>query len=76
MAGASDSEVEWAGQFRLLPGETVTAALDRYDSVARRTDALVSSLSDLDLAHPLPPAPWVRARCQPVGASGVPAHHR
>lgn len=58
MAGAFDSELEWARQFQLLPGETVAEVLDRYDVVARRTDALVSSLPDLDVSHPLPPAPW------------------
>ena len=30
----------------------------RYERVAARTDALVESLPDLDLSHPLPPAPW------------------
>ena len=29
-----------------------------YEKVARRTDELVTSLPDLDLAHPLPNAPW------------------
>jgi len=58
MAAAFDSEVEWAGQFQLQPGETVAEVLDRYAAVARRTDALVSSLPDLDVSHPLPPAPW------------------
>jgi len=58
MAGAFDSELEWARQFQLLPAETVAEVLDRYDVVARRTDALVSSLPDLDVSHPLPPAPW------------------
>gem|GEM_PF-1335360 len=32
--------------------------LKRHDEVARRTDELVSTLPDLELAHPLPPAPW------------------
>ena len=58
MAAAFDSEVEWAGQFQLQPGEAVAEVLDRYAAVARRTDALVSSLPDLDVSHPLPPAPW------------------
>ncbi len=29
-----------------------------YEKVAQRTDELVASLPDLDLAHPLPNAPW------------------
>ncbi|MFG2823143.1 DinB family protein [Kitasatospora sp. NPDC048365] len=48
--------VDWEGQFR-MDGETLAALLERYEEVSRRTDALVREL-DLDLAHPLPEAPW------------------
>jgi uncharacterized damage-inducible protein DinB len=48
----------WADQFKLLPGETLAGVLDDYQKVARRTDDLVASLPDLNLAHPLPNAPW------------------
>ena len=44
-------------EFRLLPDETLADVLARYEQVAARTDALVASV-DLDLSHPLPPAPW------------------
>ncbi|MET0910854.1 MAG: DinB family protein [Ilumatobacteraceae bacterium] len=44
--------------FRMNDDETLTQLLDRYDEVARRTDALVATLADLDAAHPLPEAPW------------------
>ena len=37
------------------PGRTCWPS---YEQVAARTDALVESLPDLDLSHPLPPAPW------------------
>ncbi len=40
------------------PDETLADVLARYERVAARTDALVESLPDLDLSHPLPPAPW------------------
>jgi hypothetical protein len=55
-----DSEVaqKWADEFRLLPDETLAGVLAEYERVAARTDALVESLPDLDLSHPLPPAPW------------------
>jgi Protein of unknown function (DUF664) len=56
-AGSAD-EGDWAEGFRLLPGETVAEVLDRYDLVARRTDALVASLPDLEVSHRLPSAPW------------------
>jgi hypothetical protein len=49
---------QWTDQFRLLPGETLAAVLDRYAEVAARTDDLVASLPDLDGGHPLPQAPW------------------
>ncbi|MFE7564941.1 DinB family protein [Kitasatospora sp. NPDC057500] len=47
-----------ADDFRLLPGETLAGVLDAYEEVARRTDALVASLPDLDVSQPLPEAPW------------------
>ncbi|MGV9558345.1 DinB family protein [Streptomyces sp. NPDC003401] len=47
-----------ADEFRMLPGETLTGVLEEYAEVARRTDELVASLPDLDVAHPLPSAPW------------------
>ena len=50
--------VEHALGFRMLEGETLQELLDHYDEVARRTDELVTTLPDLDLSHPLPPAPW------------------
>ena len=53
-----NSAEEWADEFKLLPDETLADVLARYERVAARTDALVESLPDLDLAHPLPPAPW------------------
>ena len=48
----------WANGFRLLPDETLADVLAEYERVAAYTDALVESLPDLDLSHPLPPAPW------------------
>lgn len=48
----------WAGQFKLLPDETLAGVLADYEKVAKRTDELVASLPDLDVAHPLPKAPW------------------
>lgn len=58
--GEIDPELaeQWAAEFRLLPDESLADVLARYEQVAARTDALVESLPDLDLAHPLPPAPW------------------
>jgi Protein of unknown function (DUF664) len=65
----SDTEVDWSNPspevvaayhegFRLLPGETLTVVLARYDEVAAATDRLVATLPDLDVRHPLPTAPW------------------
>jgi hypothetical protein len=47
-----------ADQFSLLPGETLAAVLADYAAVAGRTGELVVSLPDLDVAQPLPKAPW------------------
>jgi uncharacterized damage-inducible protein DinB len=55
------TERDWAeraDQFRLLPAETLAGVLAAYAEVARRTDEVVASLPDLDVAHPLPKAPW------------------
>ena len=58
--GGQDAEgyAEHEASFRMEPGETVAALLDAYAEVARTTDELVASLSDLDASHPLPQAPW------------------
>ncbi|MGY2082196.1 DinB family protein [Blastococcus sp. SYSU DS0539] len=60
MASADDAaQVEaWAEEFRMGPDETLAGILARYEEVARRTDDLVRTLPDLDLAHLLPEAPW------------------
>ncbi|WP_406112736.1 DinB family protein [Kitasatospora purpeofusca] len=50
--------VGWEGQFRMAEGETLAGLLAGYEQVAAATDTLVASLPDLDLAHPLPAAPW------------------
>ena len=55
------TEDDWARraeEFRLLPGETLAGVLATYAEVARRTDALVSQLPDLNAGDPLPKAPW------------------
>ena len=55
----TDEDVaRWTDGFRLLPDETLAGVLADYEKVAQRTDELVASLPDLDLAHPLPNAPW------------------
>ncbi|PZT76911.1 MULTISPECIES: DinB family protein [unclassified Streptomyces] len=50
-----------ADEFRMLPGETLAGVLNAYAETAARTDALVASLPDLGLSHPLPKAPWFEA---------------
>ena len=49
---------DWAAEFVMLPTETITGLLAEYAEVAARTDELVRSLPSLDVAHPLPEAPW------------------
>jgi uncharacterized damage-inducible protein DinB len=44
--------------FKMLPGETLAGLLDDYQAVSAVTDELVRTLPDLDVAHPLPEAPW------------------
>ncbi|MBO1418279.1 DinB family protein [Streptomyces sp. FH025] len=57
--GSGDGD--WASQFRMAEGETLAGLLAEYERVARETDELVRDFPDLDLAHPLPSAPWFEA---------------
>ncbi|WP_430500967.1 DinB family protein [Micromonospora trifolii] len=50
-------EIDWVGQFQMLPGETLAGLVERFQEVAAQTDELTATL-DLDAAHPLPQAPW------------------
>ena len=54
----------WADAFALTADETLEQVLADYDRVAALTDRLVGEHADLDVAHPLPEAPWF-----PPGAS-------
>ncbi|WP_300008551.1 DinB family protein [Pseudonocardia sp.] len=64
MEATADSWAEHADGFVLRPDETLAGVLAEYADVAKRTDALVASLPSLDVAHPLPEAPWF-----PTGAT-------
>jgi len=48
----------WEDTFRMLPGETLAALLERYEAVAQRTTDVVNSIPDLDVEYALPEAPW------------------
>ena len=52
------ARARYADEFRLLPGETLAGVLEYYAEVAARTDELIRTLPDLNVAHPLPQAPW------------------
>jgi hypothetical protein len=59
MPGADEAAMaDHADSFQMLEGETLEGLLAGYEQVAARTDELVASLPSLDLAHPLPEAPW------------------
>jgi uncharacterized damage-inducible protein DinB len=62
LGNAADmTEQDWAARaasFQLQPDETLAGALAAYAEAAARTDELVAALPDLDVAHPLPEAPW------------------
>ena len=63
-AGFAQDEQGWADAFVLTADETLEQVLAEYDRVAALTDRLVLEHADLDVAHPLPEAPWF-----PPGAS-------
>ncbi len=49
---------EHSNSFRMLEGETLAGILDAYEACTKRTDDVLRTIESLDLAHPLPPAPW------------------
>ena len=50
-----------ADSFVLGDDETLEGVVKDYEEIARTTDALVRSLTTLDVSHPLPDAPWFPA---------------
>jgi hypothetical protein len=61
MEATEDSWAAQADSFTLREDETLAGVIAEYAEVAKRTDALVESLPSLDVAHPLPEAPWFPA---------------
>ena len=55
---AAAAPEDWENQFRMLPGETLSGLLERYEEVAQRTTSIVTELESLDADHALPQAPW------------------
>ncbi|MFC5950103.1 DinB family protein [Pseudonocardia lutea] len=58
MAMHENSYAEHAASFRMLPGETLEGLLAEYEAIAAETERIVAELPSLDVAHPLPEAPW------------------
>jgi uncharacterized damage-inducible protein DinB len=59
MGGNEPSSVaHHASTFDMTDDDTVEALVERYDDTARLTDDLVMTVPSLDVAHPLPDAPW------------------
>ena len=57
-----DAATRYAEGFRLLPHETLAAALADYATVARETEAVVRAIPDLHQAVPVPKGvPWFPA---------------
>lgn len=58
----SDREQWTAGhrarEFSMLESDSLADILADYERVAKRTDELVATLPDLDVAQPLPETPW------------------
>jgi uncharacterized damage-inducible protein DinB len=53
------SDGDYESNFRLAPGETLAGVLDRYDEVARETEAVIGGIDDLGRAVPVPrDVPW------------------
>ena len=57
MAGGENAEADFADSFILRADESLADVLAQFDAVAARIDELAAT-ADLDVAYPLPPAPW------------------
>jgi uncharacterized damage-inducible protein DinB len=58
-ASGESSEDDYVADFQLAPGETLASVLDRYDDVARETEAVIGEISDLGQSVPVPKGvPW------------------
>ncbi|MFI9103007.1 DinB family protein [Streptomyces fildesensis] len=61
-AGSAREYPQWAidhqNDFQVLPGETLTGIVARYEQVAARTAEIIATVPDLSATHPLPEAPW------------------
>ncbi|MCM2423874.1 DinB family protein [Streptomyces sp. RKAG293] len=61
-AGTAREYPRWAidhqNDFQVLPGETLTGIVARYEQVAARTAEIITTVPDLSATHPLPEAPW------------------
>ncbi|MTD13619.1 DUF664 domain-containing protein [Nakamurella sp. YIM 132087] len=49
---------DWWANHHFLEGDTIAGLVAAYQEVAAETTALVESLPDLNVSHPLPEAPW------------------
>jgi hypothetical protein len=58
LAPSSATYEDYALGFQLLETETLAGVLRDYESIAARTDELLSGPTGLDVTHPLPEAPW------------------
>ena len=55
---ATTTVARFSATFEMTDDETVAVLLERYRERARATDELIMTLPSLDVAHPLPDAPW------------------
>ena len=58
MAGEDDGGQSWTEGFRMTSDETLEGLVEAFHQSSERTDDLVTSLADLGVSQPLPPAPW------------------
>ena len=62
--------------FDMADDETMSGLLERYAEVAQSTEALIMSLPSLEVAHPLPDAPWFEPGAWSAPARPAAPHRR
>jgi uncharacterized damage-inducible protein DinB len=50
--------IDHQNDFQMLPGDTLTGILARYEKVAARTEEVVTTVPDLSATQEVPAAPW------------------
>lgn len=70
----ANDEQAYGDTFAVIESDTLAGLIDRFDEVARDTEAAVDSLTDLDVRVQLPSAPWFPSNPEGFSARWILLH--